>query len=122
MRDLFRDQLRIRDSSTLFRLRSAAEVQARLSFENVGPDQNPLVIDGHLDGKDLEGANFREIEYLVNVSPETQSLLLPAQAGKRWVLHPVQRAGADARVREASVSPQGIFTVPARTAVVWVIE
>jgi pullulanase/glycogen debranching enzyme len=122
MRDVFRDQLRIRHSSALFRLRSAAEVQSRLSFENVGPDQNPLVIDGHLDGKDLAGANFREVEYLVNVSPETQSLLLPAQAGKRWVLHPVQRAGADARVREASVSPQGVFTVPGRTAVVWVIE
>jgi len=124
MRDGFRDQLRIRNSSSLFHLRSAAEVQARLSFENVGPDQNPLVIDGHLDGKDLAGANFREILYLVNVSPQPQSLLLPAQAGKHWQLHPVQRlaSAADPRARAATASPQGIFSVPARTAVVWVVE
>jgi pullulanase-type alpha-1,6-glucosidase len=124
MRDSFRDLLRIRASSTLFRLRSAADVQARLSFENVGPDQNPTVIDGHLDGKDYPGANFKEILYLVNVSPQAQSLLLPSQAGKRWQLHPVQRAvaAADPRVREATASDAGIFSVPARTAVVWVVE
>jgi pullulanase/glycogen debranching enzyme len=124
VRDSFRDLLRIRASSTLFRLRSAADVQARLSFENVGPDQNSAVIDGHLDGKDYPGANFKEILYLVNVSPQAQSLLLPSQAGKRWQLHPVQRAvaAADPRVREATASDAGIFSVPARTAVVWVVE
>jgi hypothetical protein len=108
----------------LFRLRTATEVQARLSFENVGPDQDPLVIDGHLDGKDLAGANFKEILYLVNVSPESQSLLLPSQAGKPWRLHPVQRgaSAADQRARQASVTDTGIFSVPARTAVVWVLE
>jgi pullulanase-type alpha-1,6-glucosidase len=124
MRDAFRDLLRIRRSSSLFRLRTAAEVQARLGFENVGPDQNPVVIDGHLDGKDYPGANFKEILYLVNVSPQSQSLLLPAQAGKAWVLHPVQRAAtaADPRARQASASQAGVFVVPARTAVVWVLE
>jgi pullulanase len=124
MRDAFRDLLRIRSSSTLFRLRTAAEVQARLKFENVGPDQNPLVIDGHLDGKDLPGANYKEVLYLVNVSPEAQSLLLPSQAGKRWVLHPVQRAASagDKRAQQATASDAGIFSVPARTAVVWVVE
>jgi hypothetical protein len=124
MRDAFRDLLRIRSSSTLFRLRTATDVQARLSFENVGPDQNPVVIDGHLDGRDLPGANFKEVLYLVNVSPEVQSLLLPSQAGKRWVLHPVQRAAsaADKRAQQATATDQGIFSVPARTAVVWVVE
>jgi pullulanase/glycogen debranching enzyme len=124
MRDAFRDQLRIRASSTLFRLRTGADVQNRLSFGNVGPDQNTVVIDGHLDGKDYPGANFKEILYLVNVSPQTQSLLLPAQAGKPWLLHPVQRAAtaADARAKSATASAAGVFTVPARTAVVWVLE
>ena len=124
MRDNFRDLLRIRSSSTLFRLRTAAEVQARLSFENVGPDQVPAVIDGHLDGKDLPGANFKEILYLVNVSAQSQSLLLPSQANKHWQLHPVQRApaGADPRARAATFSDAGVFEVPPRTAVVWVVE
>jgi hypothetical protein len=60
----------------------------------------------------------------VNVSPDTQSLLLPAQAGKRWQLHPVQRAGtaADKRAQQARVTDTGIFSVPGRTAVVWVVE
>jgi pullulanase/glycogen debranching enzyme len=124
MRDAFRDLLRIRASSSLFRLRTADEVQARLSFENVGPDQNPVLIDGHLDGKDLPDAHFKEVLYLVNVSTQTQSLLLPAQAGKRWVLHPVQRAAtaADRRARQATVTDAGVFGVPPRTAVVWVLE
>jgi pullulanase/glycogen debranching enzyme len=124
MRDAFRDLLRIRASSSLFRLRTADEVQARLSFENVGPDQNPVLIDGHLDGKDLPDAHFKEVLYLVNVSTQTQSLLLPAQAGKRWVLHPVQRAAtaADKRARQATVTDAGVFGVPPRTAVVWVLE
>jgi len=124
MRDAFRDLLRIRASSSLFRLRTAAEVQARLSFENVGPDQEPALIDGHLDGKGLPDANFKEVLYLVNVSTQTQSLLLPSQAGKPWVLHPVQRAtgAADPRARQATASDSGIFSVPARTAVVWVLE
>jgi pullulanase/glycogen debranching enzyme len=124
MRDGFRDLLRIRASSSLFRLRTADEVQARLSFENVGPDQDPVLIDGHLDGKDLPDANFKEVLYVVNVSPQTQSLLLPSQAGKPWVLHPVQRAATagDPRARQATASDAGVFSVPARTAVVWVLE
>jgi pullulanase len=124
MREAFRDLLRIRASSSLFHLRTEAEVQARLGFENVGPDQEPALIDGHLDGDGLDGANFKEILYLVNVSTQAQSLLLPAQAGKHWQLHPVQRAAtaADKRPLQASASDSGVFSVPARTAVVWVVE
>jgi pullulanase-type alpha-1,6-glucosidase len=124
-RDGFRDLLRIRGSSALFRLRSAAEVRARLRFENTGPNQNPVVIAGHLDGKGLDGANFREILYLVNVSPQSQALSLPAHAGKHWQLHPVQRAASAADRRpaaQARISEEGLFTVPGRSAVAWVLE
>jgi hypothetical protein len=61
----------------------------------------------------------------VNVSPQSQALSLPNQAGKRWGLHPVQRAASAADRRpatEARISDEGLFTVPARSAVVWVIE
>ena len=125
MRDGFRDLLRIRASTPLFRLRTAAEVQNRLHFENTGPNQNPVVVAGHLDGAGLDGATFRELLYLVNVSPQSQALSLPNQAGKRWGLHPVQRAASAADRRpatEARISDEGLFTVPARSAVVWVIE
>ena len=124
-RDAFRDLLRIRASSTLFRLRSTVDVKQRLRFRNTGQAQNPVVIAGHLDGAGYLGANYRELLYLVNVSPKTQTLVLPEEAGKRYVLHPVQRAAgaADKRARQARFDPgEGRFDVPPRTTVVFVIE
>ncbi|QSX79971.1 DUF3372 domain-containing protein [Lysobacter solisilvae] len=123
MRDGFRDLLRIRRSSSLFRLRSAAEVEALLRFGNTGPAQNPVVIAGHLDGAGYPGANFREVLYLLNVSPQAQSLVLPEEKDKRYVLHPVLRGGADTRVRETKYdATNGKFVVPARAVVVYVVE
>ncbi|HEU0306395.1 MAG TPA: pullulanase-type alpha-1,6-glucosidase [Lysobacter sp.] len=125
MRDGFRDLLRIRASSTLFRLRSAQDVAQRLRFRNTGPQQNPLVIAAHLDGAGYQGANFRDVLYLLNVSPEAQALVLPEEAGKRYALHPVLQAdtAADRRARKAAFDPRrGRFTVPPRTAVVFVVE
>ena len=124
MRDAFRDLLRIRASTPLFRLRDAADVQRRLAFRNVGPKQNPLVIVGHLDGDGLAGT-YRDVLYLLNVSPDAQSLLLPEEVGKGYVLHPVQAAdgAADPRAKQARYAAKdGTFTVPGRTAVVFVVE
>ncbi len=125
MRDAFNDLLRIRAGSSLFRMRTADDVRARLTFRNVGPDQNPVVIAAHLDGAGYAGAGFREILYAINVSPEVQTLVLPEETRKAYVLHPVQRAAdaADTRPREARYEPaSGGFTIPSRTAVVYVIE
>lgn len=124
MRDAFRDILRIRASTPLFRLASADEISKRLVFRNVGPKQNPLVIAGHLDGSGLQG-DFGGLIYLLNVSPDTQSLAIPEEAGKRYVLHPVHAAdgAADSRAKQARyAAADGGFVVPGRTAVVFVIE
>ncbi|GAB1594802.1 alpha-1,6-glucosidase domain-containing protein [Lysobacter claricitrinus] len=119
-RDVFRDWLRVRASTPLLRLRTAAEVQRRLTFGNTGPSQNPAVIVGHLDGTGMPGA--RQLLYLVNTSPRTQTLDLPTEADKAYVLHPVLQAGRDARVRDSRYDPRGRVTVPGRTAAVFVIE
>ena len=125
-RDMFRDLLRIRASSTLFRLRSSEEIGARLAFHNTGPAQNPVLQAAHLDGAGYAGAGFRELLYLVNVDKVAQQLLLPTEKGKRYRLHPVQRSAraADQRARtQAHFEPAtGSFTVPPRTAVVWVLD
>ena len=124
MRDAFRDLLRIRASSTLFRLRTAADVQLRLRFRNTGPQQNPLVVAAHLDGAGYPGAGFREVLYLLNVSPDMQALVLPEEAGKAYALHPVQAAAdaADARARQAAYRARdGRIEVPGRSAVVFVV-
>jgi pullulanase/glycogen debranching enzyme len=125
MRDAFNDLLRIRAGSTLFRMRTADDVRARLAFRNTGTGQNPVVIAAHLDGADYDGAGFREILYFINVSPETQTLALLEEAGKAYALHPVQRAAkaTDTRPRDAHYDPAGgRFAIPPRTAVVYVIE
>ena len=126
MRDGFRDLLRIRASSSLFRMRDAADVRQRLRFRNVGPDQNPTVIAAHLDGADYPGAGFAQILYLINVDPKPQVLVLGEERGKAWVLHPHHRHrdAADRRPREAARyhAGSGRFEVPARTAVVYVVE
>ncbi|WP_133478443.1 alpha-1,6-glucosidase domain-containing protein [Cognatilysobacter segetis] len=119
-RDVFRDWLALRAATPLLRLRSGAEVQRRLTFPASGPSQDPALIVGHLDGSGLPGA--RELLYLVNASARERVVELPGEAGKPYVLHPVQRAGTDARVRDARHDGRGRFTVPGRSAAVFVIE
>jgi pullulanase/glycogen debranching enzyme len=125
-RAAFRDLLRLRASTPLFRLRTADEVRGRLSFPNTGPTQNPVVIAGHLDGRGYPDAQFVELLYLVNVSPTAQTLTLPEARDKGYRLHPVHRdpgAGDPRPAREARYRARdGRFTVPARTAVVFVVK
>ncbi len=125
-RDAFVDLLRIRASTTLLRLRGADEVAARLRFFDTGPAQRGTLMVGHLDGRGLAGAGFAELLYLLNADRQPATLALPALAGRAFVLHPVQRApgAADARVAAQSSwdAATGTVQVPARSAVVYVIE
>jgi pullulanase/glycogen debranching enzyme len=125
-RDAFRDLLAIRGSSTLFRLRTADDIKARLSFRNTGSGQVPTVLAAHLDGSGYPGARFRELLYFVNVDKVAQSLTLDGEKGKAYALHPVhlapgaadRRAANDARYDGAS----GRFVIPPRSAVVYVVN
>ena len=119
-RDVFRDLLRIRATTPLLRLRTAADIKARLSFPASGPGQNPTLLALRLDGQGLAGQ--RAVLALINVAPTAQSLSLPQEAGAKWVLHPVQRQGADARVRRDARFAEGRFDVPARSAAVFVLN
>jgi pullulanase-type alpha-1,6-glucosidase len=122
-RDAFRDLLKIRKSTTLLRLRTAEDIKARLSFLNTGSTQEPTVLVGRINGAGYPGANFDELVYLINVDKTAKQLTLPALAGRALELHPVQAAAdaADARAKQASFDrATGGFSVPARTAVVFV--
>jgi pullulanase len=124
-RDAFLDLLRIRASTSLLRLKSADEVQRRLAFFNTGPAQNPRLVVGHLDGAGLADANFRELVYLLNASAEARDIVIETLKGKPFVPHPVHTApgAADARAAAATWAPgEGRFSVPARTAVVFVVR
>lgn len=123
-RDMFRDLLRIRASSTLFRLRTPYDIQQRLHFYNVGPNQNGGVIAAKLDGDRYAGANFKALIYFMNVSPTAQTLTIPEEQGQAYQLHPVHRAPAAADKRIATdakyEAAQGRFSLPPRSAVVFV--
>ena len=124
-RDAFRDLLKIRYSSTLFRLRTGDEVKARLRFHNTGSAQIPTMLAGHLDGNGYAGAGYRELLYLVNVDKVAHTLTIDALKGKAFVLHPVHTAAGAADKRAAGATfaaGTGAFTVPARTAAVFVIN
>jgi pullulanase/glycogen debranching enzyme len=125
-RDAFIDLLKIRASTPLFRLRTAAEIQRRLTFHNTGPAQEPTVIVATLDGRGLRDAGFAEVLYAINVAPVAVTLRLPLLQGRGYVLHPVHRAGSAADKRPVEQArwdaSDGSLTVPARTAVVYVLE
>ena len=119
-----RELLRMRAGTPLLRLRTAAEVARRLSFRNVGAGRDPALVVGHLDGRGMPDAGFDELIYLINTAPDARRWASPADAGKRWTLHPVQAAGHDARVRAQARFQvrDGAFEVPGRSAVVFVIQ
>lgn len=123
-RDMFRDLLAIRTSSSLFRLQTAADVQQRLKFYNMGPQQNGSVMVGQLDGKNYPGAGFKSVIYFINVAQAAQTLTIPAEQGRSYVLHPVHTNPAAADKRPAASATynatSGAFSVPALSAVVFV--
>ncbi len=125
-RDATLDLLKIRASSTLFRMKRAQDVTQRLQFHNTGPAQIGSVVVAELDGQGFAGANFARIVYAINADPAPQRISLPSLKGQPLVLHPVHRS-ANAADRRAAATAQfdaasGNLTVPARSAVVWVQE
>jgi pullulanase/glycogen debranching enzyme len=122
-RDAFRDLLKIRASSTLFRLRTAADIKQRLHFLNTGSAQVPTVVAARIDGTGYPGAGFKTVTYLINVDKVEQSIVADEEKGKQYRLHPVHAAAGAADQRAPSArydAATGRFTIPPRTAVVFV--
>jgi pullulanase-type alpha-1,6-glucosidase len=122
--DGVRELLQIRSSSELFRLETAAEIQARVAFHNTGPTQIPGLIVMSIT--DDEGAIDRTTERLVtiiNASDAYVSFPMSELIGLEIGLHPVQESSTDPIVRMATFDgATGTFGVPARTAAVFVGE
>ncbi len=115
--------LRIRNSTPLFHLGSAARVEQKLSFSGAGPSQTPGVITMRID--DTVGADAdRSLNGLVvvfNATPTSTTQTVSGIAGQAFQLDPIQAAGSDPVVKTASYDAStGSFTVPARTAAVFV--
>jgi pullulanase len=120
---LFQELLAIRDSSPLFHLQTAEEVQARVMFHNTGPSQLPGLIVMTISDMvepDLD-ANMEQMVVLINANDEAQSFTLASAAGSYLDPHRVQQNSVDPLVKMASFDQaSGTFYVPGRTAVVFV--
>jgi pullulanase-type alpha-1,6-glucosidase len=118
----FQEVLKIRRSSRLFRLRTAEEVSRHLSFKNGGPDQLPgLIVMTLTDSAGALDRRYRRIVVLFNANDEPQSFEDPEFRDQAFRLHRVQAASRDRVVRTAAFTPaRGSFTVPGRTAAVFV--
>jgi len=124
-RDAFRDLLAVRASSTLFRLPAGADIRQRLRFFNTGSRQEATVAAAHLDGRGYPGAGFKGISYFINVDKVGHTVADAQAVGKAMHLHPVFLSPnvADKRAAQATFdAATGAFTIPPRTAVVFVEE
>jgi hypothetical protein len=114
--------LRIRRSSPLFRLSTAAEVSDRLAFHNTGPGQIPgLIVMSLDDAAGTRDPRFKAIVVLFNANDEPADFAVAGFAGSAFELHPVQKQSADALVRGSSFDLlTGTFGVAGRTTAVFV--
>jgi pullulanase-type alpha-1,6-glucosidase len=118
------DLLRMRSSSRLFRLGSAALIEEKVGFPASGtPSAHPGVLVMRIDdtvGPDVDPA-LRGLVVVVNATPDTVGQVVPGLAGHALTLSPVQSSGSDPVVRGTTWdATSGTATVPARTVAVLV--
>jgi pullulanase-type alpha-1,6-glucosidase len=120
---LYRDLLRVRSSSPLFHLDTAADVQRRLSFPLAGPGATPGAITMVLSdtaGPRLDG-RYKSIIVVFNATPHPVDQTVASLRGAAVALHPILAGSPDPATRAASFArASGTFTVPARTVAVFV--
>lgn len=120
----FQEVIRIRKSSSLFRLRKGEDIQQHVRFENTGPQQIPGLVVMHIedDRYALAGVETDAV-VLFNASDEQQRFVSDTFKDVPFALHPVLKESADAAVRTASFeASSGAFTVPARTTAVFMAK
>jgi pullulanase/glycogen debranching enzyme len=118
-RAIFLDLLKIRASTSLLRLRSAADIEQRLRFVETG---NTQLIAASIDGQGYEGARFKRLVYAINAAATPLEFTLADARGQALILHPAIQADARARQESRFDIATGRFTVPPRTALAWVLE
>ncbi|GAA0472114.1 1,4-alpha-glucan branching enzyme [Actinoplanes capillaceus] len=118
--NLYQELLRIRKSSPAFGLATGAQVRQRVSFPLSGLNETPGVITMTIDARGVD-RQWKSITVVFNAGTTAATQKVPALAGKKVALHPVQRASADPVTRSASfAAATGTLTVPARTVSVFV--
>jgi len=117
----FEEFLRIRYSSSLFRMTGLEEVQRNLTFLNTGQNQTPGLIVMKLDNPVGDHSEWNHIVVVFNATNTATTFTDARLKGLRLHLHPVQLQSSDPVVRQSSFNAlQGTATVPALTTAVFV--
>lgn len=119
----FLEQLQIRYSTPLLRLRTSDDIHNRVRFHNFGSTQTSGLIvmtisDGNCAGKIID-EDYDGILVIFNASNEAQQIELDILGMNRMKLHPILQNSVDPVVRESRVEGN-LFSVPAHTAAVFV--
>ncbi|GAB3810146.1 pullulanase-type alpha-1,6-glucosidase [Micromonospora zhanjiangensis] len=116
----YAELLRIRASSPVFGLPTAADVQRRVSFPLSGEQETPGVLTMRLDGRGLD-RQWTSVTVVFNAGPAAARQTVAGLRGADVALHPVLRGSADPVLRTASFDrASGTFTVPGRSVAVFV--
>jgi len=115
----FIEQLMIRYSSPLFRLRTAEQVNNRVAFHNTGPEQIPGIIamtisDGVCTDSDLDHS-LDGVLVLFNADKTAKTIELNLQDMR---VHTVHASGKDT-VQKSTFMSNGTFTIPGLTTTVF---
>lgn len=117
--------LQIRRSTSLFRLRSAADITNCVGFPDSAAQKPGLVVmqlnTSGADGRTCGDGVYAHVVVLINANKVAQTFTVAPFASTTFNLHPAQAAGADTVVLSSAYdSTTGTFTVPPRTTAVFV--
>lgn len=121
---VFKDFVKIRQSSPLFRLTTAQQVIDRVGFHNIGKNLTPgLIVMSIDDGSGLADLDPQHDAIVVVINGTDSSKTHRIPTAQNFSLHTVQQQSEDNVVglaRFANDGADGSFTVPAYTAAVFV--
>jgi pullulanase-type alpha-1,6-glucosidase len=113
--------LAIRRATPLLRLRTAADINAKVQLLNGGPDPVPGLIAMVVQDKD--GSVDRQhdmVAVLINGTPVDKTFTASTLVGRKLKIHPIHLLSSDRVVKTSKFErASGKFTIPARTAVVF---
>jgi pullulanase len=113
--------LAIRKTTPLLRLRTAAEINAKVQMLNGGPNPDPgLIAMVVRDDNRSVDRQHDVVAVLVNATPSGKTFTASTLAGRNLTIHPIHLLSPDPIVKTSRFnSATGTFSVPARTAVVF---
>jgi hypothetical protein len=117
---VFKDLIRLRRSSPLFRLTSSEEIINRVKFHNTGKEQQIGLIVMSIDDSNNDHKLDRDISRLVVIfNTNTSSKTVNFQNADQYQLHPIQLNGTDDIVKK-STSNKSSFCIPPLTTSVYI--